>query len=242
MAEITRANSVRSLANALGVSTSRGHALSKEPWFPVRQADGWDVAACQKAVAANRRGETPSPAAAPPSPTATSSPPTSPVDAGDVGALAAGDDPIAVARAALKVASWHLATHAELGPESHPRSAEWLRNALEGVKRSLEELRRCEAGYLELAKERAQVVEVEVAKGVVAIAGRRFVASLDRLEVALASRIERWLFDAEFRALEPAERRRQVRAWAIEQTTAARSLEAEEIDRLVAEQLKEARS
>lgn len=219
MPEIARVRSIKALGDALGVSKSTAHGYSLEPWLPARDAGGfWDVDACRRALAAHRRGETPAPASAPSSPAPSHQPATADAPL----------DPVAVAEKALRAAATRL-DQVVAGGKPHALGA-----ALESVKKCVEEMRRSQAAALELAKKKGDVIDLEVAIAVAAKCGRRFVDALARLEVKFAHQLELWLGDGDFRALDPLERTRRVRAWVVEQTTAARELEATEIEKLVA--------
>lgn len=240
MAEETerRANSFRALADAMGISVSRVHALSKEDWFPKRGDGWWVVDDCLGALARHRRGDPPASAfgrAEIPSSTnpliaaraREDEPSVSTAEPEDRKVLSEARDPLDVARAAMRLASRRLA---DAGPKESSR-------ALEDVKRSVEELRRTEEGYVKLALQRGELVERSVAKAVIGAFGRRFVLALERLESRVASQVELWIADPAFVAATVDERGNVVYAWVKRQTSQARLAETEEGAREAIEQL-----
>lgn len=217
-------NSIRELAAKLGMSVGRTHGLTKEPWFPTRATRGWDLTEVQRAMEAREApsssdrpegeddGEEEEPRA------------SSPIGTDDLQVLEAGTDPVAIARTAMRIASRQLA---EAGPREK-------RGSLESLKRTLEELRRTDQGFMAIARERGELIDLEIAKTLVGEAVTRAIRVLERYEVLLASKIESLLADATFAALSPEERARSVRSWAREQTYSLRTMQADELDRMIA--------
>lgn len=207
--------SVRDLGRVLGVGKSKAAELAKEPWLAgLRRKEGWDEGEVRSAIAARELRD-----------------PEAAVVArgGDLEVLNAGDDPLAVAHAAMKVASQLLAA----------ADVKRAPSALESVKRSIEEFRRMQDGALEFAIKKGALIERDVAKAVIGQLGRRAIAVLERYEVQLGSKVEAWLGDPAFRALSSEERVRAVRSWAADQTHALRNLEADDVEKLVATEVKE---
>lgn len=201
----------RQLGTALGVSSSKAHTLARDLGL-VKGPDGWDVEAFRRAM---------TPAAAPAAPVERAAP----AAAVDRDVKPEKDvDPLAIAREAVLRAKTLLDQADAFGA---PR-------ALETLKKVLEELRRTQAGELELEERKGELVSVDDVRAVAAKIGRKFVEGLERLEGRLAPQVELWLADPSFRALEPAERMRSIRKWAAGQTSVAREITAEEVSALLA--------
>jgi hypothetical protein len=154
------------------------------------------------------------------------------VDRDLIEVLETSTDPVDLARAGVRLAARRYAREAA-SPEGLSAKAP------EDFKRALEELRRCEAEYMVLRRERAELVEREVANALVGALARRSVLAMERLEIRTASQVEMWLHDATFRGLQSDDRARVVREWVKAQTKHARLAEssaeaAAEIERLVA--------
>jgi hypothetical protein len=152
--------------------------------------------------------------------------------AADLAALRnAAASPIERARAALVAASCALADAIESEGGAAGRDFDSFRTIIDG-------LRMAESGWLDLQRERLELVEREVAQACMGALARRFVLALERLGVRAASQVELWLNDAEFKAMTSDDRARTVRAWVQTQTRQARLAESEaeaaqEIERMV---------
>lgn len=107
------------------------------------------------------------------------------------------------------------------------------------AKKALEELRLTEAGWLELERERGTVIERTVARACMGQLANRYKLSLERVETRLAGQVEAWLGDPKFLALPTEDRGRAVRQWITSETRSAREVEAIEIERMIAAEIKE---
>ena len=136
-----------------------------------------------------------------------------------------GGDPLEMSRAAVGLMARQIATQATAGTISAPQ--------LDSLKKSLEELRRSEEAYLELATRRGELLEREHAKAICGDMANRLNMCLDRIINQLARQIELWLIDDKFKTTDTEGRGRQVRTWIETTCTEVRRLEAEEIDRLI---------
>lgn len=211
-----KVSSVRELAASLGLSKSQAHRWSKEPWFPSQASDGtWSLLEVRKAIAARSAPEKPSNpliAHAEAQKAAAVLPVTNDADRQT---LADAKDPLEIARAAARLAS--RATAAPTGLA--------LVEALESLKRTLAELRMCEADFLELAKKKGEVIERDVAKVCMGKLSARFVLALERLETRLAGQVELWVSGNTLPEA-PEDRSRVVRKWIVDQTAALRTEES----------------
>jgi hypothetical protein len=238
------AGSVRSLAGALGLSKSQVDRFTREPWWPARGPDGWNVEACRAAYSANvnaRKGlaaPAPTPQTAPTE--AVASTPvhrdpgaaSAPVDERakpHLEALRAAGDPLDGLRAAYQLAALRLAAGMETGA--------FPARAIGDLTRTVEELRRTEAAVLEQRQARGELVETATARALLEASARRFNAALERLETRVAAQVEQWVADPQFRAAGVEERAATVRAAVRALTRQART---EEGGAAVAEELRAA--
>lgn len=208
---------VRRLAIVLGCSKTVASERAREPWFPPRRPDGtWSR---RQVLAAVEQHERP-PAA--PAPTPDDRP-----DRDLHAVLESSRDPVELARAAVPLAARRFAAAHDRGDIRE------VTKTTSDFARALEELRRTEAGMIELRKAREEVVSVDDMRAVGAKVGRKFVEACERLESRLAAQVEVWLADEQFRTLEPAVRGRSVRAWVASQTNVARTITADEVKSMV---------
>lgn len=148
-----------------------------------------------------------------------------PEDARLVATLRVSSDALELARAGARVAGRHLATVHEAGASTT--------RDVEGLKAALEELRRTEAGLVELGQARGVLIDRDVALAVAGQLAARFVGALDRFEARLVGQIEAWLGDHNFAPRPTEDRARIVREWVRVQAHAARVTEATELEQLV---------
>lgn len=160
---------------------------------------------------ATRRAALPPAQAPPASPPPRGHRPPSPVELGaelEQAALALRNPdatPVDRARAALVGASNGLAAALEEGGGG-PKDYEAFAGALHA-------LRMAEKAYMELDRERGELVPVGVATALMGALARRLVLAGESLQVAMADQVEVWLEDQSLRALDQGDRGRQVRAW-----------------------------
>lgn len=132
-----------------------------------------------------------------------------------------------ITRATMQIASRRVArAHREdmLGP-----------NDLDGLKKSLQELRTAEADYIALGQQRGHLIERDQVRAIVAECCARLVRVAAALENSLAMEFAVWLADPKLAAMTADERGRMIRDFVSKATRAARTEEAEEIDRLISE-------
>lgn len=144
---------------------------------------------------------------------------------GDEALLAVLLDPEATALEQVRAAA--QLTAAQLGREPDRYGG------VDAVKKTFEELRRSEAGFVELEEHKGRLIDRDVAKAVCGQVASRAVQALDRFESKLAGQIEVWLGTREWVELGAEERSRRVRTWAQEQSRASRVEWAGEVERLI---------
>jgi hypothetical protein len=109
--------------------------------------------------------------------------------------------------------------------------------ALDELKRALEELRRGEEDYLSLEIRRGLLIPRDVAKSVAGGLAGRLVGVLNNVESMLETQVEIWIGDLGFRDLPTEKRRRQVRDWFDAHARALRTMEADEVEAMVVEEI-----
>lgn len=257
MTDRTFATTYRELAEALGLAAvSRAHELAKEPWFPPKGAEGWDVDECRLRLARKRAGKPPVPepdggAGAPSAPRFSDNPLVAARERGALPpeltdedrellqVLRTSTDEVALVRATMVLMSRRLGN--ALAAQALPAKS------LEDFSIALDGLRKTEAAVLELGKDRGDWIERDVARVLVGQVSRSFVEALDRLIMRIAQQVDVWLADPDHRALAVDERTRKVRAWAHDQTRALRAAEAgpaarAELDRRIDAEIAEQRA
>lgn len=261
------AKSLSELGEAMGVSKARAGQLSKEPWFPVRGAEGWAVDEVlrlrrERELALAGRGP---PASAPESPQAPTPAPIAAPAPAPPPPVASPDNPLLRAREALvAAAAARVATvtaedaeiverlKASTDPLEVARLAAQLAarqyardlddESAKTLHGSLETWRKMENDVLELASRRGEVIERDAAKACVGAFGQRFKLACDRLASRLASQVEMWRTEEVLWARPLEERARVFREWALAQTAQARLAElgpeaAAEVELMVATEL-----
>lgn len=228
---------VRRLGEALGVSKTFAAELAKQPWFPVKAADGtWSTQEVRAAYAAHKGGalsvadqaRTAIAAAEQADPEAHGySPEVVGLDEWKLRkVLETAKDPEVIASTTMQLVARSIGT-----------SGLSVKSVI-AMKAALEELRKGAAGYLEIGKAKGDLIEREIARATMAALCKRFVLALDRIGVRIASQVELWLADEKLRVLSSDERGRVVRDWVDQQTKYARIEESgeglQEIDRMIA--------
>lgn len=243
---------LRGLAKAIGVDAGQLSKESGRPGFPAHQTeqgilyDRSEVTQWRQVNVRRRKSASPavepSPALAvpaarpqrrdsPPSTARPTSPPPAmlPGDNADTDLLAILQSGTAsaleITRATMQIASRRVArAHREniLGP-----------NDLDGLKKSLQELRTAEAGYLELAEKSGQLIPRDQVRAIVSDCCQRLVRVAASIENALALEFAAWLADPKVAAMGADERARHIRAYVSQATRAARIQEADAIDALI---------
>lgn len=148
------------------------------------------------------------------------------VDRELLGTLNTSKDEVDLAQASMQLMARRLAREITSGKSDG--------KAVESLKRSVEELRRAKQSFVDLARERGELIERDVGKACMGQLADRFVKALERVEAGIAAQVDAWWADPAFQALETDVRRRAVRAWIAGHTRAARVEEAAELERMVA--------
>ena len=135
--------------------------------------------------------------------------------------------PLTITRAAAQMASRRVAKGAIDGTLGV--------NDLDGLKKSLQELRAAEADYVELEKKRRELVEASEVEEIVGTCCARLVRAVSLLEASFATEVNVWVGDEGFRSATTDERTRRVRAFVARQCRAVREQEAKGARALMAE-------
>lgn len=228
----------KDLAKALGVSAAQASRIARAYWCPARTDEGWEVEKVREAWLTHsaRRGREDD-SAKPEEPTSSpgedqrAAPPADVADLVEV-LRSRSANPSAVAQAAVHVAGQQLADAVAEGTATT--------RGVEGLAKALQELRRSEAGWLDLQARRGDLIARQDARAVAGVLGRELVEVLASLETLVASEVEIWLSDRDFLELGSGDRQRQVRAWFGGKVHDFRRLVADRLDQIVAEVTKEA--
>lgn len=132
---------------------------------------------------------------------------------------------IEISRAAVQLASRQVAQSAVLGTLGI--------QDLDGLKKSLGELRQAETDYIALEKERRSLIAREEVLGIVGACCSRLVRALSLLENTIATEFSIWLADPAIREMKSDDRARQVRAFVTKTCRQVRLQEADGIDKLI---------
>jgi hypothetical protein len=108
-------------------------------------------------------------------------------------------------------------------------------NDVDGLKKALQEARQAEADYIELEKSRRELIGRDEVRAIVTECCLRLVRALESLENKLAAEFSIWLADPALAAMPAEQRARTIRAFVNKTTAAARTEEADEIERLISE-------
>jgi hypothetical protein len=106
-------------------------------------------------------------------------------------------------------------------------------NDLDALKKSLQELRTAEAGYIDLEKSRHELIPRDDVRAIVAECCGRLVRVLGILENTIVMEFSVWLADPKVAAMGADERGRLIRGFISNTTRSARTEEADAIDRLI---------
>lgn len=150
-----------------------------------------------------------------------------PVDDARVKLLLDGDaSPVEISKATLALAARQIGLKIQRGELIGAQD-------LDGLKKSMEELRKGDQEYLELAVRRGQLLERSVAIAVVGACCQRLRAACAQIENTIALQVEEWLGSAELRELAVDARRRVVRETAAAKLREVLRLEADQVDALL---------
>lgn len=136
-------------------------------------------------------------------------------------------DALTITRAAMQMASRRVAKAAVSGTLGA--------NDLDGLKKTLQELRVAEAGYIELGKAKADLIDAETMLSLVGELASRLVRCLNVVENAVSTEVEVWLGDAKFREGTADERARAVREFFSRTCKSVRGLESEDLRKTIAD-------
>jgi hypothetical protein len=235
--------SLRGLAAAIGVDAGQLSKESNRPGFPRHDSGGgvvYDPAEVLRWRQTNVRRKKPSPAILEPSPdyergqVPPGRGPSSPavamldpnLDAELLAVLQSGKaTALEITRATMQIAARRVARahHLDvLGP-----------NDLDGLKKSLQELRTAEAGYIDLEKSRRELIPRGDVRLIVAELCGRLVQVLGVLENSIVTEFSVWLADPMIAAMSADERSRLVRDFVMKSTRSARNDEANAIEELI---------
>lgn len=133
---------------------------------------------------------------------------------------------IEISRAAMQLASRHVA---------HCAKTNTL-NAmdLDGLKKTLQELRTSEFDHIELQKMRRELIPREEVEEIVGAAVSRLVRCLAALENAVATEVALWLEDPKVQKMPHDDRARMVREFVGRSARAVRQLEADGVEKMLA--------
>jgi hypothetical protein len=137
--------------------------------------------------------------------------------------LSSSKDPLELARATIQVMARRLSGEVRGGGADGPAASQ--------LKKALEELRRTEQGYQDMAVKSGELIQRSTAKALAGMVGARFVSALDRYETALAKQVEIWMADPEFTKLDSDVRGQRIKAWARDRSRGCRQVESEDLER-----------
>ena len=143
-------------------------------------------------------------------------------------ALMSGDaDPLTITKAAMQMASRQVAEAAMAGTLGV--------GDLDGLKKTLQELRAAEADYDAMQIARRELVTIAEVEAVVGQSCSRLVRCVSVLENSIVTEVELWLADEKFRALPVDQRKQRVRAFIARTCHQVREQEAKGARALMAE-------
>lgn len=145
--------------------------------------------------------------------------------------LSGSASPLDISKASVQLVARQVANQALAGVLSAGQ--------LDALKKSLEELRRSDDAYMELALKKGELVERTTFQAVAGKMAQRLTECHARLINGLGVQMELWLIEPEFVKISSEERQKKVRGWIESQSIQIRSLEAQEIDRLLESELKD---
>lgn len=207
------------LAKALGIDKSYLSKLKRRDWFPRKSKAGWDEALARRAIAQNLPngaqliGEE-SATVAPDAPTLAV-----------LDALSTSTDPLELSRCATQLSARRLADAYRRGLAGGNEAGD--------LKRALEEQRRMEADYLDLAVKRGELVPRATLAVVAGGLARYMLRALEEVEAMLSPQVEQWTKGKAFRKRTTDGRRREVQAWTRKRTREIREAAAEQLEAIV---------
>jgi len=220
---------LRELAQKIGINAAQLSRESKKAGFPhvkvgsAKRFVAGDVLAWRAQNVRVRKGATVETKSTPPGP-------VSLADKNDphIRALLGGDaSPLTITRAAMQMASRRVAESAMAGTLGV--------GDLDGLKKTLQELRAAESDYDAMQIARGELVTITEVESVVGQCCSRLVRCLSVLENSIVTEIELWLADEKFRALPVDERKQRVRAFIARTCHQVREQEAKGVRGLMAE-------
>lgn len=134
---------------------------------------------------------------------------------------------VEISRMAMQLASRRVANAAiagTLGP-----------NDLDGLKKTLEELRKTEVSHIELEKMKGGLIDAEDVEALLAYCASRLVRCCLTLENSIATEFSVWLGDPKTREMDEAELSRMVRDFVAKTCTEVRRLESQSAAALIRE-------
>jgi hypothetical protein len=224
--------SLRKLAAAIGVDAGQLSKESSRPGFPAGPLyDPAEVSAWRTLnVRQKTRRATPAPPpqvpAASPAVTVAAAIARAGEDDQFVGVLQSGNaSALEISRAAVQILARNLA-RAHLQDVMGP-------NVVDGLKKSLQELRQGEADYIELEKSRRELLPRDEVRAIVGQCVARLVQVLSRIENAIAVEFSAWLADPQIAATPADQRARLVRGFVSKTAADIRRMEADQVDSLI---------
>ena len=131
---------------------------------------------------------------------------------------------LTITRAAMQMASRRVARAAVAGTMSA--------NDLDGLKKTLAELRAAESGYVELEREKRGLIPRSELLEIISSFAARIVRVCGILENTIGLQVCAWTGDPAFLALPADQRARLAREWASKQCADVRNAEADEVEKL----------
>jgi len=231
------APSLRKLAPLVGIPVQNLANEAKRPGFPPKTEAGYEVTAVIAWRAANikqrKRPPVTSPSQSPTPFVPLPAPANPPVTSTDpfIQAMQSGNaSALTISRAAMQIASRRVATAATAGTLGA--------NDLDDLKKTLQELRQAESGYIELEQTRGQLIARDKVKQLVGGCCTRLVQALDVLIAGITTEVDLWIADQAFRDLPTDERHRRVREYVDRVCREVRQQEADGVASLIRKQAK----
>lgn len=214
------------VAEVLGISQPTLSKYTKKSWWPRKNRWGWPVEKCQAAfeshvarrVDGRGRKRRDRPASSAPdeivlSPGALTDPASTPLE---------------VTRATMRLIAAQLSAQASSGSIDEV--------TCRALKQALEELRRAEKAYIDLAERTGELVQRDAAKAAIGRVTQRLCAALEDIESTIAARVERWLGDSGWLAMPTENRGREVRRWVAGRARELRETTADDIEAMIVEE------
>ena len=103
-------------------------------------------------------------------------------------------------------------------------------NELDDLKKTLQELRQAESGYIEIEQRRGQLIDREQVCEILGAAASRLVQAFSLFENSITAQMDLWISDAAFREIPTDDRRLRIREYVAKFGAEVRRLEAESVD------------